>query len=228
MFVLKRGSRRFALLRNNQFMSRLRLFCGLTFSHGSKLVLCPSCLLHWPTCCCWKDLSLFLKREGRTKSHPLARKANSPLRSGSRRNDVSLIIIVGAETRNPPPDTTTGLATDTVTTGGPACLATKQSPLNSSEIHWPKNGRSPQRCKGISSICEIFQSRTLTKSLFCRLHLNAPAPRVVACTAVIQQRISVKRCSIRSPCYSEGQKAEPWYWAVFWQITVPSGDFSLR
>lgn len=81
----------------------------------SKLAPSPSCLLHRLTCCCWKDLSLFLKREGRTKSHPLARKASSPLRSGSRRNDVSLIIMVGAETRNPPPDTATGAATDTAT-----------------------------------------------------------------------------------------------------------------
>lgn len=55
------------------------------------------------TCCCWKDLSLFLKREGSTKSHPLAKKASSPLRSGSRRNDVSLIIMVGAKTRGRPP-----------------------------------------------------------------------------------------------------------------------------
>lgn len=53
------------------------------------------------TCCCWKDLSLFLKREGSTKSHPLARKASSPLRSGSPRSDVSLIIMAGAETPNP-------------------------------------------------------------------------------------------------------------------------------
>lgn len=74
---------------------------------------CPSRSVHRLTCCCWKDLSLFLKREGSTKSHPLARKASSPLRSGSRRNDVSLIIMVGAERRNPPPDTATGAATDT-------------------------------------------------------------------------------------------------------------------
>lgn len=52
-------------------------------------------------CCCWKDLSLFLKREGSTKSHPLARKASSPLRSGSPRSDVSLIIMAEAETHNP-------------------------------------------------------------------------------------------------------------------------------
>ena len=81
----------------------------------SKPAPSPSCLMHRLTCCCWKDLSLFLKREGRTKSHPLARKASSPRRSGSRRNDVSLIIMVGAETRNPPPDTATGAATDTAT-----------------------------------------------------------------------------------------------------------------
>lgn len=49
------------------------------------------------TCCCWKDLSLFLKREGSTKSHPLARKASSPLRSGSPLSDVSLIIMAEAE-----------------------------------------------------------------------------------------------------------------------------------
>lgn len=46
-------------------------------------------------------MSLFLKREGSTKSHPLARKASSPLRSGSPRSDVSLIIMAGAETRRP-------------------------------------------------------------------------------------------------------------------------------
>lgn len=68
----------------------------------SRLAPNPSSSLHRLTCCCWKDLSLFLKREGRTKSHPLARKASSPLRSGSRRNDVSLIIMVGAKTHNPP------------------------------------------------------------------------------------------------------------------------------
>lgn len=205
----------------------------LTFSLRSKLALCPSCLLHWLTCWCWKDLSLFLKREGRTKSHPLARKANSPLRSGSRRNDVSLIIIVGAETRNPPPDTTTGVATDTVTTGGPACLATKQLVKENwlscrNKVHLTTQSATNQKMADHLSICAIWQSHTLTKSLFFRLHLNAPAPKVVACTAVIQQHISVKRCCIRSLCYCEDQKAEPWYWAVFWQITVPSGDFSLR
>lgn len=122
----------------------------------------PSCLLHRLTCCCWKDLSLFLKREGRTKSHPLARKASSPLRSGSRRNDASLIIMVGSETCNPPPDTATGAATDTATTGGPACPATKQ-PLRgnrvdcSKEVHLTpqissnqKNGQTPQE-----SMCVI-------------------------------------------------------------------------
>lgn len=83
------------------FTSSLRVFCGYV-SHEFKLALCSSCLLPWLTCCCWKDLSLFLKREGRTKSHPLARKANSPLRSGSRRNDVSLIIIGGARESQPP------------------------------------------------------------------------------------------------------------------------------
>lgn len=58
-------------------------------------------LQHRLTCCCWKDLSLFLKREGSTKSHPRARKASSPLRSGSPRSDVSLIIMAGAETHDP-------------------------------------------------------------------------------------------------------------------------------
>lgn len=45
------------------------------------------------TCVCWNNFSRFLKRDGRTKSQPLARKANSPLKSGSLRRDVSLIII---------------------------------------------------------------------------------------------------------------------------------------
>lgn len=70
--------------------------------------------LNWLTCCCWKDLSLFLKREGRTKSHPLARKASSPLKSGSCRNDVSLIIIVGDESCNLPVDMATDASTDTL------------------------------------------------------------------------------------------------------------------
>lgn len=42
---------------------------------------------------CWKDLSLFLKRDGRTKSHPRAKKASSPRKSGSSLNEASLIII---------------------------------------------------------------------------------------------------------------------------------------
>lgn len=121
---------------------------SLHFAFTFKLAPSPSCLLHRLTCCCWKDLSLFLKRDGRTKSHPLARKASSPLRSGSRRNDVSLIIMVGAETCNPPPDTATGAATDTAATDGPAHPATKQpvkgkrldcnSPLNNLDIQLPK------------------------------------------------------------------------------------------
>lgn len=45
------------------------------------------------TCVCWNDFSRFLNRDGRTKSQPLARKANSPLKSGSLRKDASLIII---------------------------------------------------------------------------------------------------------------------------------------
>lgn len=45
------------------------------------------------TCVCWNDFSRFLNREGRTKSQPLARKASSPLKSGSLRRDASLIII---------------------------------------------------------------------------------------------------------------------------------------
>lgn len=80
----------------------------------SKLTVSPCCPLHRLTCCCWKDLSLFLKREGRTKSHPLARKASSPLRSGSLRNDVSLIIMVGAKMHTPPPGTASA-ATDKAT-----------------------------------------------------------------------------------------------------------------
>lgn len=164
-------------------------------------------------------MSLFLKREGRTKSHPLARKASSPLRSGSRRNDASLIIMVGAETCNPPPDTATGAATDTATTGGPACPATKQ-PLRgnrvdcSKEVHLTpqissnqKNGQTPQ--ESMCVISALWQSLTLTKFLSSRLHSYVQAPK-----AVIQQCICAKRCSLRLLCYCVGREAEPWYWAV--------------
>lgn len=198
-------------------------FMSFQFVCRSRLALCPSCLLHQLTCCCWKDLSLFLKREGRTKSHPLARKASSPLRSGSRRNDVSLIIIVGAETRNPPPDTATGAATDTATTDRTACPASKL-PLRegnrvdcNKEVHLTaqissnqKKGQTPQE----KHVCDfrqnaLWQSLTLAKFLSSRLHLYVQAPK-----AIIQQCICTKRCSLRLPCYCAGREAEPWYWAV--------------
>lgn len=47
-----------------------------------------------PACPCWKALSLFLNREGRTKSQPRASSASSFLRSGSWRRDSSLILIL--------------------------------------------------------------------------------------------------------------------------------------
>lgn len=159
-----------------------------------------------------------MKREGRTKSHPLARKASSPLRSGSRRNDVSLIIMVGAETGNPPPDTATGAATDTATDQ----LARQAN----KEIEWTvvekvhltarissnqKNGQTPQE-----SMCVIFrqnalwQSLTLTKNLSSWLHSYVQAPK-----AVIQQCICAKRCCLRLPGHFACRKAEPWTWICF-------------
>lgn len=54
-----------------------------------------------PACPCWKALSLFLNRDGRTKSHPRASNASSFLRSGSWRKDSSLILILAAVRRYP-------------------------------------------------------------------------------------------------------------------------------
>lgn len=164
---------------------------------------------------------LFLNREGRTKSHPLARKASSPLRSGSRRNDVSLIIIVGAETRNPPPDTATGAATDTATTDGPACPAAKQ-PLKGEASNarphfitaqisrFPKSGKTTSRkLRNIQHVCDFMQNvvwKSPTKSISSKLHLQTPAPKAVTCAPVIQQCICVKKCSL--------VEEEPWYRTV--------------
>lgn len=50
-----------------------------------------------PACPCWKALSLFLNREGRTKSQPRASSASSFLRSGSWRRDSSLILILAPD-----------------------------------------------------------------------------------------------------------------------------------
>ena len=126
------------------------------FAHTSKVAPRASCLQHRLTCCCWKDLSLFLKREGRTKSHPLARKASSPLRSGSRRNDVSLIIMVGAETRNPPPERATGAATDTATDPatkqGNRADCSREVRLTAQISQQEKNGRTPQESMCVTSL----------------------------------------------------------------------------
>lgn len=50
--------------------------------------------LRQPACPCWKALSLFLKREGSTKSQPRASSANSFLRSGSCRKEISFILML--------------------------------------------------------------------------------------------------------------------------------------
>lgn len=47
-----------------------------------------------PACPCWKALSLFLKREGRTKSQPRASSASSFLTSGSCRKEISFILML--------------------------------------------------------------------------------------------------------------------------------------
>lgn len=47
-----------------------------------------------PACPCWKALSLFLNREGSTKSQPRASSANSFLRSGSCRKEISFILML--------------------------------------------------------------------------------------------------------------------------------------
>lgn len=54
----------------------------------------PEVNIQPPACPCWKALSLFLNREGRTKSQPRASCANSFLRSGSWRRDSSFILIL--------------------------------------------------------------------------------------------------------------------------------------
>lgn len=46
------------------------------------------------TCARWKDLSLFLKRDGKTKSQPRAKNSSSPRRSGSSLSEESFIIMV--------------------------------------------------------------------------------------------------------------------------------------
>lgn len=155
----------------------------------------PSFFLHRLTCCCWKDLSLFLKREGSTKSHPLARKASSPLRSGSRRNDVSLIIMVGAETRNPSPET----ATDTAGKVGPACPTNyttaerKTSAKSTSELRYPE----------ITNWCNTSGKHVRVK---CQTNFFScvQPPR-----AVIQLSFRAKTHSWRPTCEHAGQKTEP-------------------
>ncbi|KAG9349587.1 hypothetical protein JZ751_028035 [Albula glossodonta] len=54
--------------------------------------------LRQPACPCWKAFSLFLKREGSTKSQPRASRASSFLRSGSCRKERSFILIPSAVT----------------------------------------------------------------------------------------------------------------------------------
>ncbi|KAJ8357103.1 hypothetical protein SKAU_G00198970 [Synaphobranchus kaupii] len=106
------------------------------------------------TCACWKDLSLFLKREGRTKSQPRAKKASSPRRSGSLRKEVSLIIILGrrfratgGEPRSPSSPLRTGYSSETTVPHpdppGPSPRQTEPRPL-----HSLRRSRIPEpRCK---------------------------------------------------------------------------------
>lgn len=84
----------------------LSLLEGLaeTIIHTDKQTLermkTQSCIGSGPPACpcsAWKARSLFLKRDGRTKSHPRASRASSFLRSGSWRNDSSFILILAPD-----------------------------------------------------------------------------------------------------------------------------------
>lgn len=82
-------------LRNSRY-----IYCSSTLPTSWRVrraSVLDGTLKQTPACPCWKALSLFLNREGRTKSQPRASRASSFLRSGSWRRDSSLILILAPD-----------------------------------------------------------------------------------------------------------------------------------